>query len=368
MDHKKQFSASQTDAEPSAKTVSFFEFWPTWLMYMPVGFMWIFNALKYRSITLPFIANPVLNLSGMVGVPKSELMQQATGLCREAILNWNIWVTTDQSAELQAQQWIKKLADLDIVMPFVCKPDIGCRGSGVKLIRAEQELIDVIGSYPTNTRLIGQTLANSESEAGVFFVKYPGDKQGKVVSLTFKVSPIVVGDGKRTLAQLVADDDRAVLLLDIYKERHLKYWNDVVAKDKVYSLVFSASHCRGAVFYDARAYISDVLEQKINALMDGLPEFYYGRLDIKYPDLDALQRGEGIEIIEINGASAESIHIWDKNAKFLDAIKTLLWQYNTLFKIGDLNRKRAYKTPGLSLFLKHLKIERRLAKHYPSTD
>ena len=47
-----------------------FEFWPSWVMYFPVAVQWIALSLHYRSITLPFLANPSLRLSGMVGVPK----------------------------------------------------------------------------------------------------------------------------------------------------------------------------------------------------------------------------------------------------------------------------------------------------------
>ena len=52
------------------------------------------------------------------------------------------------------------------------------------------------------------------------------------------------------------------------------------------------------------------------------------------------QDDKSLEIIEINGASAESIHIWDKRASFIDAIKTLMWQYTSLFKIGAHQRRR----------------------------
>jgi hypothetical protein len=81
-----------------------------------------------------------------------------------------------------------------------------------------------------------------------------------------------------------------------------------------------------------------------------------------------LQAGKNLEIVEINGASAESIHIWDKDASLRDAIKTLLWQYKTLFQIGSMNRKRGYKPPEIKTILKLWQKERRLTKCYPNTD
>lgn len=348
--------------------VSAFEFWPTWLMYLPVAGLWLANGLRYRSFTLPLIANPRLPVSAMVGVPKSLLMGQAQGACREAILPWQVFTTSEDPAPRQADQWLHALSGSPISLPFVCKPDIGCRGAGVKLINEAAELAAVIAAYPAGTALLCQQLARSEPEAGIFFVRMPGEERGRVTSLTFKASPVVCGDGCATLGELVAADERARLLLERYRERHAERWHEVLGPGETLRLVFSASHCRGAVFRNANHLINARLEARINELMAGLPEFHYGRLDVKYPDLDALRAGRGLEIIEINGASAESIHIWDADTRLSEAIGTLLWQYNTLFRIGALNRRRGHRPPGIRRFVRHLRIERRLARYYPGTD
>jgi len=354
--------------KPSEKTVSFFEFWPTWLIYLPVAFQWLFLAIRYRSLTLPFIANPKLTVAGMVGVPKSELMEQARGECDETILDWNVYIVKDLDIAQQTEQWLKILDEQAIVFPFVCKPDIGCRGSGVKLVTNQQQLKDIMQVYPLGAALMAQKLATWEPEVGIFYVKYPGRSEGEVVSMTLKFTPYVIGDGKSTLAQLVEQDPRARQLTAIYKQRHLDDWHKVVADKKSIRLVFSASHCRGAVFKDACEHITPALNERINKIMSGLPEFYYGRLDVKFSNIDELKQGKNLEIVEINGASAESIQIWDKDATLSSAISTLLWQYRTLFAIGSLNRKRGYKTVSLSRILGLWKKEKDLVKHYPLTD
>ncbi|MDO8273748.1 MAG: D-alanine--D-alanine ligase, partial [Gammaproteobacteria bacterium] len=102
--------------------------------------------------------------------------------------------------------------------------------------------------------------------------------------------------------------------------------------------------------------------------LSDLPGYHYGRLDVKFRDIDSLRRGETIEIVEINGASSESIHIWDKDTRLGDAISTLLWQYRTLFKLGAHHREQGHQPPGLRALLRHWQIERALTRHYPSTD
>ncbi len=357
-----------SDPKEDGRSVSFFEFWPTWLIYLPVVIQWLVLSVRYRSLTLPLLANPVIPLSGMVGGSKHELMREAKGACKHAILPWVLYVATTDDVESQATTLLEQCAAQGLALPLVCKPDVGCRGAGVKLVHDRKELLDVIAHYPAGSGIICQKLSQYEPEVGIFYVKDPRQAQGDIVSLTFKETPAVVGDGVKTLAELVAVDPRAANLLELYQERNAQDWERVLEKGERYRLLFSASHCRGAVFIDAREHITPELVAKLNVIMADLPDFYYGRLDVKFEDLNALRQGETLEIVEINGASSESIHIWDKNARLMDAIKTLMWQYRTLFQIGAWHRKNGLKTPGLKTFLAAWRRERTLTGYYPETD
>lgn len=355
-------------ANQNERNVSFFEFWPSWIMYFPVGLQWIVLAIRYRSLTLPFLANPSLPLSGMVGVPKTTLMKQATGKAADVILPWIDYRVDTRSAENQAATCINTATGKNIKLPFVCKPDIGCRGVGVKLVETEKQLVDIIKQYPVDANLVCQKLAAYESEVGIFYVKDPQTNSCKIPSLTLKTLPRITGDGTHTLGQLIEQDPRAGHVKFLYEARHQARWNEVLKKDEVVRLVFSASHSKGAIFNDAREYITPKLLAAIDEIMSDLPDFYYGRLDVKFKDLTSLQAGENLQVIEINGASAESIHIWDKDTKFFEAISALLWQYRTLFKIGAYHRSQGMKTPSLRSFLRGWTLERKLTRHYPLTD
>ena len=142
----------------------------------------------------------------------------------------------------------------------------------------------------------------------------------------------------------------------------------MIASEQPYKLIFAASHSRGAIFRDANDLITPALNSAINKIMADLPEFYYGRMDIKFADIEHLQRGEKLEIVEINSASSESLHIWDRKTPFLEAINSLLFQYKTLFQLGAANRKRGYRPPKLKLLLANWKHEKSLTAHYPETD
>jgi len=108
--------------------------------------------------------------------------------------------------------------------------------------------------------------------------------------------------------------------------------------------------------------------RKHQAIGVALGDYFYGRLDIKFKDIESLKAGENFDIIEINGASSESINIWDRDASLKEAIKTLLQQYHTLFKLGHANRARGHKTPGLGVLFKAWRYEKNLVKQYPYND
>jgi hypothetical protein len=352
------------DGEPT----SFFEFWPTWLMYFPVGLQWAMLSVRHRSLSLPLIANPAVPLSGMVGVAKSTVFSKAGPYAQQWILPWTLYQVDKPSTQQCRQEILDCLQNAGLALPLVGKPNIGCRGAGVKLLSTEAQLLEYVAGFPVGGSIQFQQLSQWEAEAGVFYVRDPDTGKGTITSLTLKYTPYVIGDGLSTLAELVAKDPRASALQHLYKQRHLAHWNRVLIEGEPFRLVFSASHCRGAVFRDARSLINPKLVQTLDRIFDDIPEFYYGRLDIKFKNSAALSNGEDFEIIEINGASSESINIWDRRAKFADAIQTLLRQYGTLFKLGAKNRARGYKPPGMLALLKAWRLENKLVKKYPNND
>ncbi|MEJ2044349.1 MAG: D-alanine--D-alanine ligase [Reinekea sp.] len=350
------------------KTTSFFEFWPTWLMYIPVVLQWLILALRHRSLTLPLIANPQIPLSGMVGVSKSEILAQAKDELEQTILPWMVYQKTDAPLFKQWQQLEQEMERKGFQFPLVCKPDIGCRGVGVKLVHNSEALQNCLSHYNVGSSLMLQKLSDFEPEVGIYFVRQPDASQGQITSMALKYMPYVVGDGQHTFGELIEQDERAGPLVHLYQKRHQKRWNDIVPQGQPVRLVFSASHSKGAIFKDAHHLITPELTQKLNTLMKQLPDFHYGRLDVKFQDADSLKAGQTLQIVEINAASSESLHIWDSNTDIKEAMHSLLLQYRTLFSIGAANRNKGFTPPGIVELIRRWRLERKLTQYYPETD
>src|SRR3546814_10483150 len=79
--------------------------------------------------------------------------------------------------------------------------------------------ISYASAFPDDAAYLLQELVPWEGEAGIFYVRRPGQKRGEVFSMTLKYAPYVLGDGVRSLRQLIQDDPRASQIAHIYFAR-----------------------------------------------------------------------------------------------------------------------------------------------------
>ncbi|CSC33564.1 D-alanine-D-alanine ligase [Vibrio cholerae] len=89
---------------------------------------------------------------------------------------------------------------------------------------------------------------------------------------------------------------------------------------------------------------------------------------MKFSHIDALMRGDAFTILEVNGASSEATHIWDRETRLGEIFTTLLKQYRILYAIGAEQKKRGHKPPSLRALLRAWRQEKQLIQHYPETD
>lgn len=361
-------NSGMPEMDISGKAVSRFEFWPTWFFYTPVVIQSIFYGIKYRNFRLPLVANPAIELSGMVGESKNDILKLAGNYAKNWIPNFTTLTKTNQPISQQLTSAIQAMSANQLTYPVVAKPDQGCRGVGVKLIKSETELSDYIKEFPLNARYMLQRKSNYQAEAGLFYMRYPGQAKGQVFSITLKYSPVVVGTGHHTLRQLIENDPRASQLAHLYLPRHQQYLDNVINQDESFQLAFAGSHSRGCIFKNGNAFITDQLAERLDTIFDDYPGYHFGRLDVKFKDIESLMRGEDFDILEMNGASSEAGHIWDSNTPLKEIFSTLLFQYRHLYKIGAQQKKAGHRVPTFKELFAALKREKELTKLYPSTD
>lgn len=353
--------------DDSGAPLSFYEFWPMWAFYPPVMAYAAWLMLRHRGVLLPTVANPSFPGGGFFGESKAEIL----ALARRHLGDWVapfVRIERRGAAAVQAPQALQALAAAGLALPVVAKPDLGCRGAGVRLLRHTADLHAYLDGFPDGATLLLQRLVPHEGEAGVFYCRRPGQARGRIVSITLKYFPYVWGDGRRTLRELIQADARAGRLAHLYLRRHTARLDEVVPAGEPVRLAFAGSHSRGAIFRDGTHLVTPAMEARFEALARALPEFHFGRFDLRFEDFRDLQRGQGFTILEINGAGAESTHIWDRRTPLWKAWRDLMRQYRWLFEIGAANRARGHASLSWADFIAAYRREKALTPRYPATD
>ncbi len=354
--------------EHRSQVTSFFEFWPSQVIYLPVVAQWLALSVKYRSVSLPLIANPTIPLAGMVGESKSGILNLAGDYARSFIAPWLVITKTTEHINIQLANALTALQTANIQFPIVAKPDQGCRGAGVWKVNDAARLADYLRAFPNGHAYILQKLSPYQPEVGIFYIRLPQETQGKIISITLKYQPFITGNGQQTIRELILQDERAAQLTSIYFSRLHTRLDEVLASGQRLQLAFAGNHCRGSVFRNGNAYITPALTHALDKILADVDGFYYGRLDVRFSDIDALMRGENLDIIEINGAASEATHIWDPSTRLSEVYDALFLQYRTLFTIGDQLRQQGHRPPSILQLLKAWWQERQLVSHYPATD
>ena len=130
-------------------------------------------------------------------------------------------------------------------------------------------------------------------------------------------------------------------------------------------LSFIGSLRVGGLYRDASHMITPELTARFDKIAQSMPEFYFGRFDIRFESVEKLMKGEGFTIIEINGAGAEAIQAWDPNVPLFKLYREFFKAYRLLFKIGNLNRARGYKPMTFTAYIKAIRHQNRLITQYP---
>jgi hypothetical protein len=326
----------------------------------------ILLSIRHRGVRLPLLANPLFPAGGLYGESKSQILDLVRGAARDWIAPYVVLERTgDLTADIRIAE--VKLEGAGLGLPLVAKPDLGCRGAGVRPLRAPEDLAAYLAAFPQGERLLLQRLVDQEGEAGVFYVRLPGEERGEIFSLTLKYFPYVIGDGRSTLHELIMADPRAGKLPHLYLPRHAARLHTVLEQGQPFRLAFAGSHSRGAIFRDGTHLVTESLRARIDEIARSIPEFWFGRFDLRFADIEALRRGEGFTIVECNGAGAEATHIWDARVRLVDAYFTLFRQFALLWRIGARNRARGHRPESWKTFLGRWRHEKAISNLYPPT-
>ncbi|MBO6524400.1 MAG: VTT domain-containing protein [Balneolaceae bacterium] len=311
------------------KRIMNWEFWPPYIIY---GFVlvYVFTLwIKHKSITIFTLANPAIPEGGFIKESKKGILDGIGA--KESVACYEL-INKDDSSASKKEQLEFFLASHQLSYPIVLKPDVGERGRGVRILKNEEELENVLCEL--NRDYIIQEFIDGE-EYGIFYYRFPDAEKGTIFSITKKVYLHLKGDGTHTLEELILKDSRAVCMAEFHFDQHINDLYKIPEEGERIKLVELGTHALGAVFYDGNDLITSELTKEINRISRSFDGFYFGRYDIKVPSEDYLRRGEKIKVIEVNGVTSESTNVYDPKHSFFFAAKTLMKQWKICYEIGS---------------------------------
>jgi membrane protein DedA with SNARE-associated domain len=332
------------------KRLRHYEFWPSWALYLPVVAYMLWLGVRHRGLTLFSAANPAIPAGGLVGESKAEIL---TGLADSGrVPTWQVLPAAQPNRARAALEFARQH---DLGYPLVLKPDSGERWSEVLIANADDE-IERYFEAPRGDTLVQRYVPGAEY--GVFYYRYLDQTDGQILSICKKTSPTVVGDGERTLEQLILDDPRAVAIAHVYLREVANRKNEVPAVGTVVSLTDIGAHSRGMIFEEGSHLVTEALVAEVDRISKSYDGFDFGRFDFRVPHEQDLLAGRNLAIIELNGVTSESTNLYDRRYSVFQAWWILCRQWRIAYQIGA-QRRDAGDPPATPLQLWHLWREAR---------
>lgn len=348
------------------------EFWPSWISYVLLAPTFVTQALRYRHTVIFTATNPgIAGAGGFVGERKSTiagaLEKSGAPLLPTALLRMH----SDPERRLARVEKLLKLRPDLGGYPVVIKPDRGEQGRAVRVCHNARDVREQIDRVRTD--MVIQKYDPAPHEVGLFWVRLrpPGEpdehgREGEIFSITRKIFPTIVGDGKRTVRQLVLNDDRFRVQEPLFAKRFGRAIDLVPPQGERVKMGLAGNHAQGCRFEDGAHLITDELTDVIDGICrkfpntDGTPGgLDIGRFDIRYSDEEALKAGRGFSVIELNGSSAEATNVYDPTRTWWWAIEVMSKQWGHAYRLGAMRRAMGCEPVGpLELILMVLKARR----------
>lgn len=329
------------------------EFWNTWLIYLPMAPVWLYFSFKNRKWFFFENVNPGIKFGGMAMQSKIETYSK--------LPDWTIPKTTLVKNNSNFNVAAKSLHGFKF--PVIVKPDAGLKGLGVDVIHNINGLKEYHVNMPYDYLI--QEKIPFLNEIGVFYCRYPQQSDGFITGITNKRHLKIIGDGVSTIEILLSQDKKLRLQLPYLKKHKKELLAKIPNTNEEIVLLEIGSHTRGATFQEVTNDLYTQVYNLINPIAKNIEGFYYGRFDILYQTDEKNKTITKFKIIELNGAMSEPIHIYSPNKSILSAWKEIIKHWSIMSKIALQNGATKHKTSfleGLQIIVQSLKLEKLLKK------
>lgn len=310
---------------------------------MPMLPAWLMYSIRLRSFVWFAASNPAIEYGGFFGESKAEIMDHIPANFKPR--------TQYLEASSDWQQSKQTILNGSFTFPFVLKPNVGERGGDVVIIEDFASLDHYLQNH--SVPLVVQEFIDLPDEFGVLYHRMPGTREGQITSLVQKEFMEVVGDGERTVCQILDQEHhaRASFQMERWKREKPEMLDSIPTSGQKVKVEAIGNHCLGTKFIDANSYITSDLNRVFDEIVADYDGFCYGRFDLKVSSLQDFLEGRNIRIFELNGVSSEPGHVYDPKHTVFYAYRELYRHWHIIFKICRENVRNGFKiAPAREVF------------------
>lgn len=316
------------------------EFWPVKVVYFPIFIYVLHLGLRFRNFLFFTCVNPYMEVGGLFNASKyKQLKHLPDTLKPKTVLLTYPYQNQDLNALIQ---------QFALAFPMIVKPDKAERGKGIKLLRNQKEL--EVYCEKANYDIVLQAYIDYPFEAGVLFYRFPGENSGHISSIVIKSFLAVTGDGQHTVEQLLIKDPRNHIYLEKTQVNNAEILSYTPKQGEEYMIEPIGNHNRGTMFLNGNSLITKALEDIFTEISNHLPDFYYGRFDLRSTSQEDFLKGQNIKIVEVNGVNSEPAHIYEPGTTLIFGLKTILWHWKTIYKLAKANQKNGIQPVSFTTF------------------
>ena len=336
----------------SIQRLSRHEFWPAWLLYLCAMPALARHAVRRGPLTAGCCNPGISELPGGIG---GGIVGESKAAIQNALPDHPSVLRTERVQPGDTERLLRAVR----AYPVILKPDAGQRGFGVRFVRDERQAIEY--AERQTVPFVVQDFHPGPHECGVFWCRDADNPDtGFIYGITGKVFPELTGDGTRSLEQLVWRHPRFRMQAPTLLEKLGDDRRRVLDAGESFLLSHTGNHSQGTMFTDRADLITRELSAVINRLALGFtgPDgggFDIGRFDIRHTSDDALKRGEGFGIVELNGLTAEASHLYDPGHSLIASCRILSGQWDHAYRLGAWRRDSGVPAPRLAELLRALR-------------
>jgi len=193
----------------------------------------------------------------------------------------------------------------------------------------------------------------------MIYARLPGEAGARISSIAERSRPDVVGDGTRTLEELVLQHPRLRLWAPAFLHALGSRVTEVPAAGERVSLAGARPLPEGTTVRSRPELATPALLARLESWIRDLPgPFHLLRFDLDAPREEDLRAGRNLRLVRILGAFGEPTHIFDPHRSLLAAWRDLCGHWKLGFRIATANRAAGARPPSYRRILQMARLSR----------